>query len=103
MLPRMRRAALVVALLTVVACSAATTASARRPPTFNERVAIVRALPASLRAYPAGCLQFGVVVASNGRFAVATPEVLIPRPAPSGDPCLRYAGDGFFVFRKMGT
>ena len=65
-------------------------------------MAIIRALPADLRAYPAGCLQFAVAVSNNGRFATATPEVLIPRPVPASDPCLRYAGDGFFVLQKAG-
>ena len=63
-----------------LAAASATTAGARRAPTFNERVAVVRALPADLRAYPAGCLQFAVVMSNNGRFAMATPEVLMPRP-----------------------
>ena len=26
----------------------------------------------------------------------------MPRPAPSNDPCLRYAGDGFFILKKTG-
>ena len=99
----MKRTALVLAVLALLVAASATTAGARRAPTFNERVAVIRALPSDLRAYPAGCLQFAVAVSNNGRFALVTPEVLIPRPAPSNDPCLRYAGDGFFVLKKTGA
>jgi hypothetical protein len=74
----------------VAAVAAPAAANARRAPTFDERVAITRAL------------QFAVAVSANGRFATATPEVLIPHPVPAKDPCLRYAGNGFFVLRKAG-
>ena len=93
---------LIAGTVALAAVAAPATASARRAPTFNERVAITRALPAELRAYPAGCMQFAVAVSDNGRFATATPEVLIPRPVPANDPCLKYAGNGFFVLQKAG-
>ena len=93
---------LLAAAVALAAVAAPATASARRPPSFNERVAIIRALPADLRAYPAGCLQFAVVVSNHGGWATATPEVLIPNPVPENDPCLKYAGNGYFVLRKAG-
>ena len=99
----MQRTTVVLTALALIAAASATSAGARRAPTFNERVAAIRALSADLRAYPAGCLQFEVVMSNDGRFAMVTPEVLMPRPAPSNDPCLRYAGDGFFVLKKTGA
>jgi hypothetical protein len=90
------------AVLVLAGLGAPPAALAKRPPTHNERVAIIRALPADLRAYPADCVQFTVAVSGTGRFATATPEVLIPRPSRASDPCLRYAGDGYFVLRKTG-
>ena len=98
----MTRTALLLGSLALVVCATAT-ADARRAPTFNERVGLIRALPADLRAHPAGCLRFTVAVSNNGRFGMVTPEVLMPRPAPSNDPCLRYAGDGFFILKKTGA
>jgi hypothetical protein len=93
-----------VRLLAVVAAagaalSAPAAGAAARAPTHAEREAIVRALPAGIRAIPVGCVHLNVRVSRSPRFAYVGPEFLNARP---GSRCLRYAGNGFFVLRKTG-
>jgi hypothetical protein len=83
-----------------LASVAAASADARRPPTFNERVAITRALPAEILAYPAGCVRFVIAVSNDGRYARAAPSYLIPHPVPPGDPCVRYASNGYWLLKR---
>jgi hypothetical protein len=88
------------AATTGIAALVAAVADARRPPTFNERVAITRALPAEILAYPAGCVRFVIAVSNDGRYARAAPNYLIPRPVPPGDPCVRYASNGYWLLAR---
>ena len=97
----MTRAVAVAAALAALAASAAATAA--RAPTHNERVAIVRALPAEIRAYPAGCVVFEVSVSGNGRWAKASMDYLIPSPPPNNDPCVRYASNGAWLLERTNT
>ena len=85
---------------TLAALAVPTAGTAARTPTHNERVAIVRALPAEVRAYPAGCVVFAVSVSRNGRWAKASMDYLIPNPPPNDDPCVRYTSNGAWLLER---
>ncbi|MFL5953720.1 MAG: hypothetical protein ACJ76I_06405 [Gaiellaceae bacterium] len=72
-------------------------ALAARQPTLSEREAITAALPAGFKRYPVGCIFLRIAVSSNGGYARVTPVVL------NGlrQPCLKYAGNGYWIFRKV--
>jgi hypothetical protein len=84
----------------VLLTAAGAVADAARSPTFGERVAITRALPAELRRYPVGCVRLVTVVSRSGLYARVTPEYLVRPSAGAQDACLRYAANGYFVLRK---
>ena len=68
-----------------------------REPTLTERAAITAALPSSIRGYPVGCVWLSIAVSRSGRFAKVVPDVLrATRP-----PCLKYAGDGFYILKRV--
>jgi hypothetical protein len=92
-------AASIAALSVVAAARVAPAADAARSPRLDERVAITRALPAWLRKLPVGCVRLVTVVSRDGGYATVTPQFLV-RQGAADDPCLRYAGNGYFVLRK---
>jgi len=69
---------------------------AKRAPTLNERAAITKALPASLRNTPAGCVWLKTAVSRSGAYALVSPVYLNALHLP----CLRYAGNGDFILKK---
>jgi hypothetical protein len=98
--PSATRLLTALAAASALAAVATAAADARRPPTFNERVAITRALPAEILAHPAGCVRFVIAVSNDGRYARAAPSYLIPRPVPPNDPCVRYASNGYWLLKR---
>jgi hypothetical protein len=83
------------ALACVLFAASAGTAAALRQPTLNERSAITAALPAGLRAVPAGCLWFDITITNNGRYAEVEPTYLVRKA------CIRYAANGFLILHKV--
>ena len=77
------------------------TARPARAPSVAERTAITRALPASLRKVPAGCVWIDIHISSTPRWASATPRWLVG--ATASDPCLRYAADGRYLLHRQGA
>lgn len=71
-------------------------AGAKRAPTLNERAAITKALPASLRNVPVGCVWLKTAVSRSGAYALVSPVYLNALHLP----CLRYAANGDFILRK---
>ena len=88
--------ALLLAAVAVVALVIVASAVAKRPPTLNERAAITRALPASLRNVPAGCVWLDTAVSRSGVYAKVSPTYL----NALHQPCVRYASNGDFILRK---
>jgi hypothetical protein len=73
-------------------------ALAARPPTIKEREAITNALPASVRKIPIECLWLDVRISTrDARYAFVGGVYL--NASPRGR-CLRYAGNGFQIFKK---
>ena len=71
-------------------------AATRREPTRSERSAITAALPPLVRADPVGCVWLNITLSRNGRFAMVVSDVLrATRP-----PCLKYAGNGFYILKR---
>jgi hypothetical protein len=83
---------IVVAAALVVAGAA----FAKRPPTLNERAAITKALPASLRNVPVGCVWLDIAVSRTGIYSKVSPTYL----NALRQPCVRYAANGDFILRK---
>jgi hypothetical protein len=90
-----RRAVLVVAVV-AVGLVLATSAAAKRAPSLIERAAITKALPASLRNVPVGCVWLDVAVSRSGGYAEVSPTYLNALHLP----CVRYAANGDFFLRK---
>ena len=85
-----------VALVATGALALPSAAAAARLPTPAERTAIVRALPADLRAVPASCVRLRLRVSTSGRWARATPLYLNATTLP----CSRYASNGFWLLER---
>lgn len=81
-----------------VAAVLVSTAVAARQPTHQEREAIVRALPASIRNTPVECLRLVVRISRNPRYSYVGREYL--NAIKPGSRCTRYAGDGFYILKK---
>jgi hypothetical protein len=73
-------------------------AVAARSPTPSERVAIVAALPADIRATPAACLNLDIRVSRNGRYAWVGGTY--PRGERRGGRCSVYGRNGLTILRK---
>jgi hypothetical protein len=93
--------AAVAAALGALAVAAA--AGAGRAPTHEERVAIIRALPADVRAWPVGCVSLSVTVSSHPGWAKVDADFLIPIPTAPREPCVKYASNGVWVLRHAKT
>ncbi len=91
----MRRAFVLLAVV-AAALVAADPGLSKRPPKLGERAAITKALPASLRNVPVGCVWLDTAVSRNGRFALVSPVYLNALRLP----CLRYASNGDWILRK---
>ena len=68
----------------------------KRAPKLGERAAITKALPASLRNVPVGCVWLDMAVSRSGRYALVTPVYLNALHLP----CLRYASNGDWILKK---
>jgi hypothetical protein len=68
----------------------------KRPPKLGERAAITKALPASLRNVPVGCVWLNMAVSRSGRYALVSPVYLNALHLP----CLRYASNGDWILKK---
>lgn len=88
--------ALVVFAVVVAALSLAASALAERAPTLNERAAITKGLPASLRNVPVGCVWLDISVSRSTAYSLVSPIFLNALHLP----CLRYAGNGDFILRR---
>jgi len=69
---------------------------AKRAPKLGERAAITKALPASLRNVPVGCVWLDIAVSRSGGYAMVTPVYLNALHLP----CLRYASNGDWILKK---
>jgi hypothetical protein len=98
---RVRRLGRLGPLLPALACALTLAASAAgaREPTFKEREALTQALPAPFRSYPVGCVWLEMSVSTSGTYAVVSPGFLSAQHLP----CLRYASNGYWLLRKLGT
>jgi hypothetical protein len=88
--------ALVLIAAAAVALAVVAPGLAKRAPTVNERAAITKALPASLRSVPAGCVWLDITVSRSGAFAKVSPVYL----NALRQPCVRYASNGDWILRK---
>jgi len=88
--------ALAVVAVVVAALSVVASVPAKRAPTLKERGAITKALPASLRNVPVGCVWLHITVSRSGAYSLVSPVFLNALHLP----CLRYAGNGDFILRK---
>jgi hypothetical protein len=86
---------------TVLVCAVAVlpvaAAHASRAPTPGERAAIVRALPAYVRAIPDACVSVSVRVSDSGSHALARPRFATARR------CAPFAADGYWILRRART
>jgi hypothetical protein len=98
MTDRRLRAALLAAV--AVACISAAAAIAARPPTLQEREAIVNALPASVRNAPAECLWLDIRVSTRDSRYASVDGLPLNWEKP-GSRCLRYANNaGLLILKK---
>ncbi len=80
----------------MVAGLAALPAKASRPPTLNERSALMLAMPSWLAKDPVGCVFVVMSVSNNSQYAMVGAEFL----NATRSPCDRYAFNGFWLLKK---